>query len=246
MLEKKMIKAGNERGNALFLILIAVALFAALSYAVTQSGRGGGTVDRETSMIAAGQMTQYPAAIRTAITRMVLTGTPVAGATGVTFATASGNSYEVFDAAGGGAAYVSPPANVGTASGEGGPGTTVGTLASNTWGFKGATSATLGYYIAGVGTDVDVSGREVFAYVHDISAAVCQQILKGLGLSTTPATQSTAVDYTVGTGLGVATEGAHVIGTGSNNAVSAISGQAFACFRNGATLYDYYHALVEQ
>ena len=65
----------KENGNALFLILIAVALFAALSYAVTQSGRSGGGVDKEKTTIKAARLIQYTSELQQTTTRMLLTGT---------------------------------------------------------------------------------------------------------------------------------------------------------------------------
>lgn len=67
-----------EAGNALFLILIAVVLFAALSYAITQSNRGGGAPNRETSLVASTTIMQYSSAIRTGVTRQLLRNIAVA------------------------------------------------------------------------------------------------------------------------------------------------------------------------
>lgn len=62
----------NQNGNALFLILIAVALFAALSYAVTQSSRQTGTQNKETLRLQAGELLQYGAQLQHAAQRMKL------------------------------------------------------------------------------------------------------------------------------------------------------------------------------
>ena len=62
-----------EQGNVLFLILIAVALFAALSYAVTLTTRsGGGNVGKEKAQLLVDQISQYGAVLSNAVTRVIL------------------------------------------------------------------------------------------------------------------------------------------------------------------------------
>lgn len=64
-----------QSGNVLFLILIAVALFAALSYIVSQSTRsGGGGYASEKIQLSASQLLQNGIGIRTALMRMINAG----------------------------------------------------------------------------------------------------------------------------------------------------------------------------
>lgn len=61
----------KEQGNVLFLILIAVALFAALSYAVTSSTRSSGTgVSKDKARANAAAIIQYTSSIKTAVDRL--------------------------------------------------------------------------------------------------------------------------------------------------------------------------------
>lgn len=61
----------NRSGNVLFLILIAVALFAALSYAVTGSSRSSGAqISADQARILAAEIRQYASSIEQAITKL--------------------------------------------------------------------------------------------------------------------------------------------------------------------------------
>lgn len=63
-----------QNGNALFIILIAVVLFAALAYAVTKSERQGGNTKNDVTAIAAAGLLEYPSTLKTATLRMMLQG----------------------------------------------------------------------------------------------------------------------------------------------------------------------------
>lgn len=65
----------REKGNILFLILLAVALFAVLAYAVTSSMRGGGNdVSKEQAKSNAAAILGYFSLVENTVQRMVLTG----------------------------------------------------------------------------------------------------------------------------------------------------------------------------
>lgn len=68
----------TQNGNVLFLILIAVALFAVLSYAVSQSTRGGGgNTNQENADLAASEILQQATAIRQGFERLRARGCSV-------------------------------------------------------------------------------------------------------------------------------------------------------------------------
>jgi len=109
-------------GNALFLVLVAVALFAALSYAITLSGRGARTMGKETAILAGAQAAQYAGLMERTITRLRISSGCTASTisfennvvAGYENASAPADkSCHVFDPAGGGMTFLKPPPSVG-------------------------------------------------------------------------------------------------------------------------------------
>jgi len=163
-----MKKTYNQKGNVLFLILIAVALFAALSYAVTQSSRSGGDSSRETNILNAAQLTQYPTSIRTAVLRLVIDGfqdtnllyndPAVPGGF-----TATSEPFEVFATIGGGAIYQDAPSGVMQLG---------GVNTGGTWFIN------MDFEVENLGRNVtgNIAGNELIAFLPGITESVCTRI----------------------------------------------------------------------
>ncbi len=160
-------KRQSESGNVLFLILIAVALFAALSYVVSQSTRsGGGSTEREKSVLSSAQMTQYPTSLRTAVVRMVLAGTPVGN---IVFNPPSDfntvpTTWLLFQTPNGGGANYQAPAQE---------------LSLLDWKFNGL------FDVPGIGTTGATGSNDLIAFLPGVSSGVCSQVNKQLNITNT-------------------------------------------------------------
>lgn len=244
-------KYNKQSGNVLFLILIAVALFAALSYAVTQSTRsGGGTADRETSILNAASLTQYPAALRTSVIRMILNGTNVETILfddpgQIQTLALADNSAFVFHPDGGGAVYQTAPQDV------------LAPGASNLWIFNAS------FDLEEIGITDDVNSNDLIAFLPGVTGGICRQINQEVGIDPAGCTDAgsdgvpdinaatvTETNFTVNM---QATAPAYTFPAGDQEnlilggACGALTGQPTGCFHDVAnSRFVFYSTLLER
>lgn len=238
-----MKKNFNQKGNVLFLILIAVALFAALSYAVTQSSRSGGDASRETNILNSAQLTQYPTSVRTAVMRLVIDGfqdTQLLFNRPGEYETGS-EVREVFHPIGGGAIYQVAPAEM-LNPGEDGD-----------WYFN------MEFEIPEIGLDSasSIGGNELIAFLPGITDSVCRRLNMEAGIMSNPTDPIPALadvsgeatgDYDVNIGATYTTIPSSE--TELDNADNDFTGKTFGCFQNGGVApdnkYVFFSVLLER
>lgn len=111
----------NERGSAIFYILIAVALLAALSYAVSESTRGNvQQLTAERARIHAGEIIEYGNIMSNAVAQLRLRGVddtdlcfddPAWGASNYNHGGCADNANRLYHPDGAGLTWTTPPAN---------------------------------------------------------------------------------------------------------------------------------------
>ena len=241
---KKNFRKG-ERGNVLFLILIAVALFAALSYAVTSSTRGGGgNASEETNLVQSSAVTQYPSGIRTSLIRMIVNGvdpgelyfdTP-ANSFGDEINTAQEERHAVFHPNGGGAVKGTAPADIMTSGTQG------------NWLFSSD------YQIDGIGTTAAANtANDIIAFLPGVTNSLCAKVNQELGITITTgvaSTVSTAPTAAQEQALDADGSGTDNSGIGAYDANRVIgddfANQPFGCFETADGTNVYYHVLIER
>ena len=226
----------RQEGNVLFLILIAVALFAALSYAVTSSTRSKGDTGKEGTLIASAAITQYPSSVIIDLRRMIFAGTSpdeLRFNTPADFDKLSSPSIGVFHPSGGGATYV--PASADTMKND----------QPGEWFFNAEMEV----------PEISTTGEgnnDLIAYLVGLKKSICSKINEEYGLGDkipvlngdrAPLYTKKMVDDE--SGGYIATEGDV---PDIDDGAGTFNGQPFGCFQNGGGEgdYVYYHVVVER
>lgn len=166
----------RQSGNALFFILIAVAMLGALSFAVSQGGRSSGSgVSAEKARLAATDLIDYSNTVANAAAQLRLRGyslSELSFENDIVSGYSNGNCAEdlckIFAPAGGGVSYLEPPKDI-----------FADTPAPDyEWHFYGDNA------IQGAGmTCANASCADIIMVLDELDLSVCQQLNDLLGVS---------------------------------------------------------------
>lgn len=237
---KKKHPVVGESGNVLFLILIAVALFAALSYAITNTSRSGGDVNREKLELLASEIVQYAAQLEQGVRSIsVLEG---CADESISFHL-SGNpdlaGYEhgaetdncrVFHPQGGNVYFDNPPVNVNDGS--------------DYFFYGGACVPGIGLGTGSCASD-SADNEELIMFLPNITLTACQIINEKMDLTARgappPQDQANAFD------TGAPYTGSFSEGNAIADAGGVLEGKFGGCFEGGGTpaagTYHFYQVL---
>lgn len=228
-----------ERGNVLFLILIAVALFATLSYAVIQSTRSGGVgTSKETSTVDVAQILTVSNSYRTTVQRMMvgqgMDGGDIVAVSPSAFGVVSAqlNTQNLYHPTGGAMPYPIPPKNLMDPVYD-----------TNVWSVNSENE------VKNVGATTaipDIDHVELIAFLPGLKKSVCEAINEKLGI--TGGMPVSYADVTMNASSDPPTYmengGAGVIGGTASD--SQLTGKLEGCFQVNGTSdwYAFYAVLV--
>ena len=223
----------NQSGSALYFILIAVALFAALSFMVSESLRSGGTqISEEKTRVLVSAILDYGRTMRQTVQTLRINGcekTDINFENNIISGYTNGgappdNACDVFNIDGGGANYVKPNTDALDKS------QTASALYGE-WYFAGeeALSGSMG----------DDTLSDLILYLPWINEQTCLKINEDLGITNTQITESWDL-VTTNKFTGSYTD----VGNNIGNNASDLSGKISGCFKGNTTGNHYYHVLV--
>lgn len=239
----------SERGSALFYILIAIALLAALSYAIARSSRGNvGQLSDEQSRLAATEIVQYADTLSSATGQLRLRGFDATEISfendvisGYTNANCTEDACKIFKVGGGGVIYNKP---------------------SPDWNDGSDWYITMAACVQQIGTGGSIGescntvgdgAKDLILFLPNVAKSVCVQINKFLGV-TNPGDEPPLdknASYTISDPLkwtGSIPAGAAIGSNLSTDESYYLNGKSAACFEAQTTptanSYHFYKVLI--
>ncbi|MEZ5813925.1 MAG: hypothetical protein R3E13_04285 [Alphaproteobacteria bacterium] len=228
----------QENGNAFFYILIAVVLLAALSFAVSQNGRGNvQQISAERARLYAGEIIEQANIMASAVAQTRLRGSALNelcfdhtswGASNYNHAGCASDLNKIYHPDGAGITWTNAPSEA------------MDTAATpdNLWHFYGDNE------IENIGTTCGAAScADLIMLVDELQLTVCQQINGLLGVTDATATPPTDTSYGETRYIGSFGYTATI-----GDEAAALSGQTAACFQKTAAPAEYvfYKVLVSR